>query len=59
VISGLTALGRYATPADIAATVGHLAGGSARNITGREHRCGRRHYRLTIKITVSRREGIP
>ncbi|RKT85533.1 NAD(P)-dependent dehydrogenase, short-chain alcohol dehydrogenase family [Saccharopolyspora antimicrobica] len=30
----LTALGRYATPADIAATVAHLAGESGRNITG-------------------------
>ena len=34
VIRGLTAVGRYATPADIAATVAHLAGESARNITG-------------------------
>jgi len=34
VIRGLTALGRYATPADIAATVAHLAGESSRNITG-------------------------
>ncbi|MER7077143.1 NAD(P)-dependent dehydrogenase, short-chain alcohol dehydrogenase family [Saccharopolyspora kobensis] len=30
----LTALGRYAAPADIAATVAHLAGESGRNITG-------------------------
>ncbi|MGW1677682.1 SDR family NAD(P)-dependent oxidoreductase [Saccharopolyspora sp. NPDC002376] len=30
----LTALGRYSTPADIAATVSHLAGESGRNITG-------------------------
>ncbi|MDA3643195.1 SDR family oxidoreductase [Saccharopolyspora indica] len=30
----LTALGRYSTPADIAATVAHLAGESGRSITG-------------------------
>jgi 3-oxoacyl-[acyl-carrier protein] reductase len=30
----LTALGRYSDPADIAATVAHLAGESGRNITG-------------------------
>ncbi|MGX4736649.1 SDR family NAD(P)-dependent oxidoreductase [Kitasatospora griseola] len=33
-IAGLTALGRYAAPAEIAATVAHLAGPDARYITG-------------------------
>ncbi|GGQ58782.1 SDR family NAD(P)-dependent oxidoreductase [Kitasatospora griseola] len=33
-IAGLTALGRYAAPAEIAATVAHLAGPDARYLTG-------------------------
>ncbi|MFD8594895.1 SDR family NAD(P)-dependent oxidoreductase [Kitasatospora sp. NPDC059646] len=33
-VAGLTALGRYADPAEIAATVAHLAGPDARYVTG-------------------------
>jgi 3-oxoacyl-[acyl-carrier protein] reductase len=33
-VSGLTAVGHYATPGDIACTVAYLAGAEARYITG-------------------------
>ncbi len=45
--SGLTALGRYGLPSEVAATVAHLAGESGHYISGASIRRGRRLRRLS------------